>query len=116
MKVKKARNDVILYGFMIVLSLIVYFWVIPSQIQMNAMAKAETFSPDTFPRFVTIIWILIAAVGEANALKTYYIVKKGGDFPRRRKKDTRIRYEEENSRESDPLCFFSPCSSLWYLI
>ena len=75
MKLKKAKNDIYLYLFMIVLSLLVYFWIIPTQVQMNAMAKAETFSPDTFPRFVTMIWIIISVVGALWALRTYFQIK-----------------------------------------
>lgn len=66
---KEIRRDMAVYAFFIVASIVVYFWIIPSQVYLSGSAKAEAFSPDTFPRFVTIVLFLAAAGGLANCLR-----------------------------------------------
>lgn len=68
---KNAKRDIILYICMAAASVAVYLWVIPAQIHMNATAKQETFNPDTFPRFVTIIFFLACIGGLLNAVRLY---------------------------------------------
>lgn len=73
---KNAKRDIILYICMAAASVAVYLWVIPAQIHMNATAKQETFNPDTFPRFVTIIFFLACIGGLLNAVRLYLQAKK----------------------------------------
>ena len=73
MKAKKALDDLILFSVLFVAAILFYFFVIPSQIHMTVLAKAEAFSPDTFPNFVTIVFILSAAAG---ALASNWILRR----------------------------------------
>jgi len=71
MNIKNVKRDIILYICMAAASLAVYFWIIPSQIYMNSTAKQEAFNPDTFPKFVTIVFFLACVGGAINAARLY---------------------------------------------
>lgn len=77
---KEIRKDMVVYAVLMVCAIIVYFWIIPTQIYLSGSAKAEAFSPDTFPRFITIVFWLAAAGGFLNSLRLYRReCKKDGD-------------------------------------
>ena len=71
MNAKKARGDIILYGIFTVVGVILYKWIIPTQIYMSKTASAEPFSPDTFPNAVTILFILASLAGLILAIYHY---------------------------------------------
>ena len=59
---KEIKRDITVYILLMIAAAVVYFWVIPNQIYLSGSAKAETFSPDTFPRFVTVVFFLSAYI------------------------------------------------------
>lgn len=68
---KEIKRDITVYILLMIAAAVVYFWVIPTQIYLSGSAKAETFSPDTFPRFVTVVFFLSALGGLVNALRLW---------------------------------------------
>lgn len=86
MKAKKALDDLILFSVLFVAAILFYFFVIPSQIHMTVLAKAEAFSPDTFPNFVTIVFIISSAAGALVSLFQYCRAVKEEGRPVREKK------------------------------
>ena len=68
---KEIKRDLIVYSILILTALMVYFFIIPNQIYVSSSAAAESFSPDTFPRFATIIFLIAAVVGLLNAVRLY---------------------------------------------
>ena len=68
---KEIKRDITVYILLMIAAAVVYFWVIPNQIYLSGSAKAETFSPDTFPRFVTVVFFLSALGGLVNALRLW---------------------------------------------
>ena len=66
----KTKKDMFVYIGMLIIGLLIYFWLIPSQIHMNSSAKQEDFNPDTFPRFVTAVWFIVSAAGLLNSIRS----------------------------------------------
>ena len=60
---KKIIRDIILYMIFVVLLILFYIFIIPSQIKISIAAKADSFSPDTFPRLITRVMIFVSSVG-----------------------------------------------------
>lgn len=90
MEAKKARGDIILYSILLAVSFIFYKWIIPTQIYMNALAKMERFSPDTFPNFATAFFMIAAAMGLVGAVVRYTkAVKVEGRHPKEKVELTR---------------------------
>lgn len=90
MKAKTARNNLILFAVLLVAAIVFYIFIIPTQIYMSALAKAEAFSPDTFPRAVTVIFIISAALGLIGSLVQYVrAVKVEGKPVKEKKKITK---------------------------
>lgn len=65
---KRIRNNIVLYSVFLVLLICIYFFVIPNQIRISIAAKADSFSPDTFPKIIVRIMIAISAVGLFSSL------------------------------------------------
>lgn len=101
---KEIKRDMAVYAVLIVAAVVVYFWIIPTQIYLSGSAKAETFSPDTFPRFITIIFFLCAVGGLLNSFRLY-------QKERRRGKAEKAAEHEESARpctKKDRLAAFIP--------
>ena len=86
MKASKAKSDTIVFAVLLVAAIFFYVWGIPSQIYMTATAKAELFSPDTFPRFATLVFIISAGIGLIISLYSYFKAIKEEGKPVREKK------------------------------
>lgn len=93
MKAKNAKRDIILYICLAIASLVVYYWIIPTQIHMNSTAKQEAFNPDTFPRFITIVFFLACVAGAANAARMYMQARKEEGPPEKRPRAKRTARE-----------------------
>lgn len=63
MKAKKAKDDMILFAVLLAAAVFFYFYVIPAQIHMTTLSSAEAFSPDTFPKFATVVFIVASVLG-----------------------------------------------------
>lgn len=87
MKAKTARNNLILFAVLLVAAIVFYIFIIPTQIYMSALAKAEAFSPDTFPRAVTVIFIISAVLGVIGSLVQYIRAVKIEGKPVKEKKE-----------------------------
>ena len=61
----------IVYAILIIANIVFYFFIIPSQVTIAGSAKLEKFSPDTFPRFVTIVFFISAMLGLLNSFRLY---------------------------------------------
>lgn len=61
-KSKKYCEDIILCVFLIAAAVLFYIYVIPSQIRIVQGAQNEVFSPDTFPRLLTLVFIVCAVL------------------------------------------------------
>ena len=72
MEAKKARADMILYAVLTLSGIIFYKWIIPTQIYLSKTASAETFSPDTFPNTVSILFILASFSGLLLSIFRYH--------------------------------------------
>lgn len=83
MEAKKARGDIILYSVLAIVSIIFYKWIIPSQIYLSKTASAETFSPDTFPNAVSVLFILASLSGLILAIFRYYKAVQTEGKPKR---------------------------------
>ncbi len=68
---KEIKRDLIVYCVLILAAVIVYFFIIPNQIYVSSSAAAEAFSPDTFPRFAAIIFLIAAVIGLLNSIRLY---------------------------------------------
>lgn len=67
MNQKRYEKELILSICCIVAGLLFYGIVIPAQIRIVQGAQNEVFSPDTFPRLLTMVFILCGAVNALNA-------------------------------------------------
>ena len=83
MEAKKARDDIILYSILLIVAVIFYKWIIPTQIYLNALAKLEKFNPDTFPNFAVTIFIIASAVGLLWAIVRYCLAVKKDGHPKK---------------------------------
>lgn len=92
-KMKEIRRDIIVYSVLLAAAVIVYVWVIPNQIYLSSSAAAESFSPDTFPRFAAIVFFLAALGGLANALRLYR-----GEKQKEKEQESKERGMEKHSR------------------
>lgn len=73
---KEIKRDIIIYSVLLVTALVIYFRIIPDQVYLSSAAAAESFSPDTFPRFAAVIFFLAALGGLLNSLWAYIEEKK----------------------------------------
>ena len=78
---KEIKRDMIVYALLIAASVAFYVWVIPAQVIITGSAKAEKFSPDTFPRFVTIVFFLSAVFGLLNCVRLHHKEKRRAPAP-----------------------------------
>lgn len=81
METRKALiRDIILYAVFLVAAVLFHIFVIPSQTVISIAAKADSFSPDTFPKLVTKVIALFSAVGLLYSVVRYrnYSKKTGG--------------------------------------
>lgn len=83
MEAKKARSDIVLYAVLALVGIIFYKQIIPSQIYLSKTASAESFSPDTFPNAVSILFILASLCGLALAVYRYRKAVQAEGKPRR---------------------------------
>lgn len=72
----KVKRDIILYAILLIASTVFYKFIIPAQIYMSSAAKAEAFSPDTFPNAITAAFITFSALGLINEIFTYIKIRK----------------------------------------
>lgn len=63
MRAKNAKDNLILFSVMFLLGIIFYLFVIPAQVYVSAYAAAEAFTPVTFPRFATVVFIIASFLG-----------------------------------------------------
>ena len=72
METKKALiRDMILYALFLAAAVLFHIFVIPSQTVISIAAKADSFSPDTFPKLVTKVIALFSAAGLLYTLVRY---------------------------------------------
>lgn len=76
MKQKKAKQDMLLMLFFVVVSLVLLFWVIPSQIKVTAMMEAEAFTPRSYPYLVAGGLLGVSALGFVSSLITYLHLRR----------------------------------------
>ena len=83
---KKIIRDIILYTIFVILLVLFYIFIIPNQIKISIAAKADSFSPDTFPRLITKVMIFVSSVGLVYSIirlimniKEYGRAEKGSD-------------------------------------
>lgn len=67
MNKKRYRKDIVLSVGCVVAAVLFYLYIIPAQIRIVQGSQNEVFSPDTFPRLLTIVFIVCAVV---NALSS----------------------------------------------
>lgn len=77
--VKKAKSDIILYSVLSLAGIIFNNWIIPNQVKITKSTKAEAFNPDTFPKAITLLFIVFGILGLLLAIVRYVTaVKKFG--------------------------------------
>lgn len=76
MKQQKAKKDMFLMLFFILLSLVLLLWMIPTQIKVTAMMESESFTPRTFPYLVVIGLLAVSVIGFINNLTAYIQARK----------------------------------------
>lgn len=76
MKQEKAKKDMLLMLFFVLLSLALMLWIIPSQIKVTAMMESESFTPRTWPYLITAALLIISAIGFINNLLQYLRLPK----------------------------------------
>lgn len=101
---RERKRDLIVYSILLAAALIVYFWVIPNQIYLSSSAAAESFSPDTFPRFAVIIFFIAALGGLVNALRLY--VGERRKAVEQKKEEVQSRTKRELFAEAIPYLVF----------
>lgn len=94
LKQEKAKKDVFLMAFLIVLSLVLLLWVIPSQIKVTAMMESESFTPRTWPYLITLSLLAVSLIGFINSL-TRYLRLRREEGPAEKRKWTRADWEKE---------------------
>ena len=87
MEAKKARGDIVVYLVLSIASIIFYRYVIPTQIYMSKTAQAETFSPDTFPNVVSVMFIIASVCGLVLAVYRYCKAVQAERKPQKEKKE-----------------------------
>lgn len=76
MKQEKAKKDMLLMVFLMILSLILMIWIIPSQIKVTAMMESESFTPRTWPYMIVFALLVVSVVGFINNLTQYLRLRK----------------------------------------
>jgi len=77
METKKAIiRDIILYAAFLIAAVVFHIFVIPSQTIISIAAKADFFSPDTFPKLLTKVIALFSAVGLVFSIARYMAYSK----------------------------------------
>lgn len=71
MNAKKYKNDMILSLVLVAAAVFFYYIVIPAQIRIVRGSQNEVFSPDTFPKLLTILFIVCGAVNAVTRLVQY---------------------------------------------
>ncbi len=78
MNINKVIKDLYLMIFFTGLSLLLLFFVIPSQIKVPALASSETFNPQTYPRLLAIGMLIVSIIGLVKTIIDYLHLKKIG--------------------------------------
>lgn len=104
MEAKKARGDIILYSVLAAIGIIFYIFIIPEQIYMSKTAKAEAFSPDTFPNAVTVLFVLASLCGLALSIYRY---QKAVRLEGKPQKDMTLRTRREIVGDFMPFLVFA---------
>lgn len=79
MKLKKLKQDMIMFSVVLAASVIFLRWIIPNQIYVTPVASQEIFSPDTFPKFAAGIMLAASACGLVLTAADYWkTVKREG--------------------------------------
>ena len=73
MESKKAIiRDIILYTAFFIVAVLFHIFVIPSQTTISIAAKADFFSPDTFPKLLTKVLALFSGAGLVFSVVRYW--------------------------------------------
>ena len=75
MKLKEIKRDAVVYFVLLFAGLITYVWIIPKQIYYNAASRQEAFNPDTFPKLLTLTFLVVAAIGLVNLFIKYMRIR-----------------------------------------
>lgn len=76
---KKAKTDIYMMLFFIILSLVLLFWVIPTQIKVTAMMEVESFTPKSFPQLIASGLLLVSVIGFVKSLIVYWKLGARGE-------------------------------------
>ena len=72
MESKKAIiRDIILYTTFLIAAIVFYVFVIPNQTKISIAAKADFFSPDTFPKLLSKVIAFFSAIGLVFSIVRY---------------------------------------------
>lgn len=63
-------------AFLMILSLVLMIWIIPSQIKVTAMMESESFTPRTWPYLIVLALLAVSAIGFINNLTQYLRLRK----------------------------------------
>lgn len=77
---KKCRDDMIWNIILVVAAILFYIFVIPSQIRIVKGAENDIFSPDTFPKLLTGIFIICGTINVINGMIQYIRSARGNKF------------------------------------
>ena len=102
MKQQKAKKDMLLMLFFIVLSLVLILWMIPGQIKVTAMMQSEAFTPRTWPYMIVFALLAISVVGFVNNLTQYLRLRREEGTAEKTKKT-----KEEWKKELFPYFMFA---------
>lgn len=80
--------------FFVVVSLVLLFWAIPTQIKVTAMMETEAFTPRSYPYLVAIGLLAVSVLGFVSNLMTYLRLRKEEGTAKAQKK-TKEEWEKE---------------------
>ena len=73
---KTILKDIALYALFLIAALVFYFYIIPTQTNISIAAKADVFSPDTFPKLLAVVIAAVSVIGLIYSLSRFIIVSK----------------------------------------
>lgn len=77
MNSKKAiLKDIALYAIFLVAAIVFYFYIIPTQTNISIAAKADVFSPDTFPKLLAGVIAAVSVIGLIYSAARFIIASK----------------------------------------
>ena len=115
MKLKKAREDIFVFAFLIAVSLWLLLYALPTQVAVpQGVLQGGSFTPRTLPLLVVSAMLVCCVLGLAGSVLTYWKLRRAGEALEKNRKWSEMSRREKLA-EFMPLFAFLLCV-LYYLL